>query len=475
MANAARDPYFLAKTASEVAHLPELAEVIEDTCATCHMPMARTQAASDGTATNMLGNGFLNASNSLNAAAMDGNSCTLCHQIQEEGLGTHDSFEGHYVIDTAARGIDRIIFGQYPDPLAATMQQVVGYTPAEGDQTTTSELCATCHTVYTPFIDSDGNVGGMFPEQTPYLEWEQSSYGSNPDAQIECQSCHMPAAGSSVAISNNPYDLAKRDSFYQHMFVGGSSIILDIMAAHVQELELTASTEQMLAMSQLTSNQLETRSGKVSILGSSFDNGELSVTLSVSDSAGHKFPCGFPSRRAWIQFTVTDSNGKVVFESGAPNADGSIQGNDGDAKAGSYEPHYDIITSSGQVQIYESVMSDTEGNVTYHLLRGSSYLKDNRLLPTGFDKTTAPADVGVYGEALADTDFTGGSDQVTYKINLKGNGPYTVTARLLYQTISYQFSKAFEGDDSLVESFISYYKAADKTPELISSISKTIE
>lgn len=475
MANAAKDPYFLAKVASEVTDLPELAEVIEDTCATCHMPMARTQAVSDGTSTNMLGNGFLSTPNSLNAAAMDGNSCTLCHQIQDEGLGTEDSFEGHYVIDTSTLAPDRLIFGQYSDLITEAMKNEVGFTPIQGTQMNASEMCATCHTVYTPFIDGAGNVGGMFPEQTPYLEWEQSSYGSNENAQIECQSCHMPMASSSVAISNNPYDLAARNNFYQHMFVGGSSMILDIMASHVEELGLTASSEQMLATSQLTSNQLETRTGQVSIVNSSFDNGEISVTLAVSDRAGHKFPTGFPSRRAWIQFTVTDSNGKVVFESGAPNADGSIKGNDGDAKAGTYEPHYDVITDAGQVQIYESVMRDTDGNVTYNLLRGSSYLKDNRLLPTGFDKVTASADTGVYGEALTDANFTGGSDQVTYKISLKGSGPYTVTARLLYQTVSYQFSKAFVGNDSLVQTFLSYYQSADKTPELIYSISKTIE
>jgi hypothetical protein len=355
------------------------------------------------------------------------------------------------------------------------MKNEVGFTPVQGTQMNASEMCATCHTVYTPFIDSAGNVGGMFPEQTPYLEWEQSSYGSNENAQIECQSCHMPMASSSVAISNNPYDLAARSNFYQHMFVGGSSMILDIMASHVEELGLTASSEQMLATSELTSNQLEARTGQVSIVNSSFENGELSVTLSVSDRAGHKFPTGFPSRRAWIQFTVTDSNGKVVFESGTLNADGSIKGNDGDNSTKNYEPHYDVITSADQVQIYESIMSDSDGNVTYNLLRGASYLKDNRLLPTGFDKTTASADTGVYGDALTDANFTGGSDQVTYKISLKGSGPYTVTAQLLYQTVSYQFSKAFIGNDSLVQTFLSYYQSADKTPELISSISKSIE
>jgi hypothetical protein len=253
MANAARDPYLLAKVASEVANLPALKDAIEDACATCHMPMARTQAISDGTAVAMLGNGFLNPSNPMNKAAIDGNSCTLCHQIQNSGLGIPGTFDGKYIIGTSTSAPNRIEFGHYANPLIGLMQSMVGFTPALGEHTTSAELCATCHTVYTPFIDSDGNVGGTFPEQTSYLEWAHSSSCSNTDAQLACQNCHMPLANSSVAISNNPSDLAKRDSFRQHVFIGGSSLVLNIMSTHGQELGLTASTEQMLATSQLTS------------------------------------------------------------------------------------------------------------------------------------------------------------------------------------------------------------------------------
>jgi len=353
------------------------------------------------------------------------------------------------------------------------MQSVVGFTPAIGEQTASAGLCATCHTVYTPFVDSQGNVLGTFPEQVTYLEWLNSVYGDNPSAQLACQACHMPAAGGSAAISNNPTTLTPRSPFYQHIFVGGNSFMLDMMENNINSLGITASTGQMQATAQLTTNQLAS-AARISIVSSNIENGVLNVVLSVSDQTGHKFPTAFPSRQAWIQFTITDSTGKVVFESGKLNADGSISGNDADSKAGTYEPHYDLITKSDQVQIYESIMSDTDGKVTYNLLRGASYIKDNRLLPAGFNKATAPHDAGVYGDALIDANFTSGSDQVTYQISLSGKGPYTVTARLLYQTLSYQFGKAFQGSDALVKSFLGYYQTADKTPNLISSISKTV-
>ena len=55
-------------------------------------------------------------------------------------------------------------------------------------------------------------------------------------------------------------------------------------------------------------------------------------------------------------------------------------------------------------------MLNDEGQVTYTLLRAYEYAKDNRLLPAGFKKNSAIADIGVYGAAAGDSDFTGGSD-----------------------------------------------------------------
>ncbi|MGC8781083.1 MAG: hypothetical protein ACP5UQ_09485, partial [Anaerolineae bacterium] len=82
--------------------------------------------------------------------------------------------------------------------------------------------------------------------------------------------------------------------------------------------------------------------------------------------------------------------------SGKPDPDGTIAGNDADADPLKFEPHYDLITAADQVQIYEPIMGDHEGKVTYTLLRAARYLKDNRLLPAGADKAKLPADIAVY-------------------------------------------------------------------------------
>ena len=59
------------------------------------------------------------------------------------------------------------------------------------------------------------------------------------------------------------------------------------------------------------------------------------------------------------------------------------------------EPHYLEIRRPDEVQIYESMMIDAQGAVTTGLLKGVRFVKDNRLLPRGFDKAAAPADIAV--------------------------------------------------------------------------------
>jgi hypothetical protein len=165
------------------------------------------------------------------------------------------------------------------------------------------------------------------------------------------------------------------------------------------------------------------------------------VAVTVHNLTGHKLPTAYPSRRAWLHFVVRDSNGQIVFESGRLRADGSIVGNDNDDDPLKYEPHYSRITRWDQVQIYEDIMKDEAGRVTTGLLHAVGYLKDNRLLPLGFDKKTAPADIAVTGDAADDPNFTAGEDRVQYSVWV-GNaaGPLKIDAELWYQPIGFRWA-----------------------------------
>jgi hypothetical protein len=143
----------------------------------------------------------------------------------------------------------------------------------------------------------------------------------------------------------------------------------------------------------------------------------------------------------WLHFVVRDRNGRNVFESGALNPDGSIVGNDNDADPMRFEPHYTEIRGTDQVEIYESIIGDENGHVTTGLLKGVRYLKDNRLLPDGFDKQTADKDIAVIGDAFNDPGFTGGIHRIRYWAPLGATaGPFTVEAELWFQPIGFRWA-----------------------------------
>ena len=474
MAHAGIDPVWQAKVSSEVARNPELQEVIEQKCVTCHMPMATTQSLVEGLTVAGLDDGFYSPEHSYHAAAIDGVSCTLCHQVTEEKLGTMEGFSGHYVIDTSTTAPNRVIYGPYPNPVTLQMRNHTGYIPAYGEHMLSAEHCATCHNLYTPFVDSEGTILGEFPEQTPYTEWQHSEFGSQTQS---CQSCHMPLADGAVKISQMPGRLAAREPFFQHYFVGGNTFMLEILANWGGELEVSASQEEFKETIARAEEQLGERTAALNMSDLTLTDGVLSADIRVDVFTGHKFPTSIPTRRAWLHVVVRDASNNVIFESGKQNPDGSIQGNAADMDTLAFEPHYELITQPDQVQIYEGIMQNSDGEITYTLLRAASFAKDNRLLPVGADKENLPADIAVYGLAAQDEDFIGGADLVRYQVDTSGyEGPFTVSVELLYETLSYRFVQDMLLDKTeLTERFGAYYNSSDKTATLIDSLVSTTE
>lgn len=476
MANAAKDPLWQAKVSAEVQQHPDMQAEIEAACSRCHMPMAYTQALAQGQIPAMFGEaGFLNPSHPLHQAAMDGVSCTLCHQIQPTGLGTPDSFSGHFVIDTSTQAPQRTLFGPYPDPDsmgAMIMRQGSGYNPRQGLHMTGSAFCATCHTLFTQHVAAEDETAG-FPEQVPYLEWLHSSYGDGVGEDRQCQDCHMPLAQGAVAIYPG---WPEHEPFFQHHFVGGNIFMLKVLQAHVAELNLTASTADFAAVIERTRTQLQERTADVTLSSLGREQDVLVAVVHVANKTGHKLPTGYPARRAWLHVIASDATGRVLFESGRALSDGGIVGNEGDLDPAAFEPHHTTISNPTDVQIYEAIMQDAGGQTTFTLLDAAAYGKDNRLLPAGFDKTTASADVAVMGGAKADPDFVGGSDDVTYEIDVTGRpGPFTVRAELLYQSLMQGFVQDLrQSSGPEIERFARYFEQADRLPTVIDAAEATL-
>ena len=466
MGNAAKDPFWQAKVTAEVSAHPQFQQIIEDKCTTCHSPMGRTEAIYHGQQYYSL------TQMQSDPLARDGVSCTVCHQINENNLGTGASFSGHYLIEN-----EHLIYGPYHNPFANPMIMMSGYTPVFGEHMEKSELCATCHTLFTPTVDNSGQIVGEAPEQTPYLEWKNSQF---PGQDVQCQTCHMPAINDPVVISNRPFSLAGRSPFAKHYFVGGNVFMLRLLKDHATEIGVTATATQMDSTIARTLRLLRQETVELSANYFWKQPDTLVVKIAVKNLSGHKFPTAYPSRRAWLFFELKDANGQSLFISGNWNTqDGEIIGLDS-----LYEPHYDVIRHSDQVQVYQSIMKDVDENVNYTLLRAAGYLKDNRIPPAGFTSNGLHYDsIAVVGLASQDPNFNRsgnnegtGTDTVSYKIGgLMSAANYLVSVRMVYQTLAPRFvADLAQYNTPEVQTFLNYYNQADNTPITLDSLQITV-
>ena len=458
MANSARDPYWQAGVRRETLDHPESKAAIEDECAVCHMPMARYQSQYEGKEAEVFSRLGLYSGDRMDRLSQDGVSCSMCHQITADKLGTRDSFVGRFVVDTTKKRGERPEFGPYKieDGQVRIMRtSSAGYRPTEGEHIRKSELCATCHTLITKALGPGGQVIGQLPEQMPYQEWFASEFR---DKQ-SCQNCHMPEVEEETRVAVTLG--MPREKMGRHVFVGGNFFMLRVLNRFRNELGVLALPVEFETAAARTVDHLKTNTAKVTIDQlTPLADGKLQIDLSVENKGGHKFPTAYPSRRAWLHVTVRDRNNRVVFESGALNANGSIQGNDNDADAGRFEPHYTEITNADQVQIYEDIMVGANNVPTTGLLTAVRFIKDNRLLPKGFDKRAVEQEIAPQGEAMNDANFSGGGDKVRYVVAANSQGPFQVDAELLFQPISYRWANNLKSYNAMEpQRFTRYYDA----------------
>jgi len=458
MANSARDPYWQAGVRRETIDHPMHSAAIQNECAACHMPMtARIERAAGGK-----GQVFAHLpiaagdESPMHRLAADSISCTVCHQIGPQRLGTRDSFNSNFVMAPTPADGARPIFGPYAiDPGRRTiMRSVTGFVQSEAPHIRQSELCASCHTLITEAYGPNGDVIGSLPEQMNYQEWQHSDF---PSEQRGCQSCHMPRADGPIRASSVLGDA--RDSLARHLFVGGNAFMVRLLNRYRTELGVEALPSELDATAAATIRQLQQETARLTLSDPRVADGTLAFDVTVQNLSGHKFPTGYPARRTWLHVTVRDSAGAPIFESGAFEPNGAIAGNDNDRDPQTFEPHYDEVTSPEQVQIYEPILGDRTGAPTTGLLSAVRYLKDNRLLPRGFDKATADAEIGVYGAAATDGDFGAGGDRVRYRVPARSGGPFRVEVELRYQSIGYRWAHNLEGYEAPEPArFLGYYK-----------------
>lgn len=457
MAHSAKDPFWQAKVSHETLVNPQLKNEIETVCTRCHAPMGNVNA-------HHMGQEFYTMEEmKADPLALDGVSCTVCHQIPATSLG---NFSGTFEI-----GTDKEIWGPYENPFVNPMINHTGYTPVHSNHIKDSRVCASCHTLLTASLDMEGNpTGEEFVEQAIYQEWLNSSY---PQYGTACQSCHIPEIDDVVKISSMPPGLAGRTPFGMHHLAGANVFMLKLIKENLTTLGITATATQMDSTIARAERMLQQSSIFMEVQEINRTEDTLYLDIVLMNLAGHKFPSGYPSRRAFLQTIVINENNDTLFFSGQTDDSYNLIHED----AG-FENHHQQIINEEQVQIYEMVMGNVNYEPTTVLERAYVHLKDNRIPPHGFNDTHSTYDtVAVIGDALLDEDFNKmnneqgtGADIVHFQVPINGDtGDLQIISTLYYQSVTDKWLEhMFSFSSEEIDLFKDLYNNADKTPVKVS-------
>lgn len=451
--------------------------------------------------------------------ARDGVSCTVCHHIQvDETKPIGDTFTGDFVANAPTA-----ILGPFDGPQQVPMDHTLGAKPIEYTNIHSSKICGSCHSVVLPvfdgskpFIDRKTGKPKIIIEQATYPEWVLSDFRDGGATPRSCQSCHMPTSYRGVdgtleskiasiqEASNMPQtenrrpmseiDLKPRQPFARHALVGLNVFFNkiaqqfpDILGIRIQDPMLVSRGVAPLATTYNSMiQQADNETATVSVSNVKMEDGQLSAQVEVQSLVGHKLPSGVGFRRLFVELSVLDANGEPIWVSGRTSPIGAIVDENGRPVKGEFlwksdcqpmtaaeqkdwfQPHYTNITRQDQVQIYQELVRDPRGKLTTSFLSIAHDLKDNRLLPRGWDPSVERAQKAGLGSAKLSAEalvhdilpklpssgggqvkdpwylpksqggLGGGGDALTYTIplaDLKGRQPATVQARLFYQSI----------------------------------------
>jgi hypothetical protein len=293
---------------------------IDNFCTGCHTPMGLTT----GQITPELDREPLEK-----AAAehpLPGVDCEACHNISAR-TGEDN---GAYVLTPMLNG-KPTKFGPYKDAVSPYHDTVYS------EMHTRSDFCSVCHNVTHPFTST--------AIERTYDEWHDSEYAYNGE---QCQSCHMPDMAGKAAVMG-----PDRKNVAMHWFNGGNVTLLNHFA---QPENAQRSRDLLKSAAAIAFTDLpDFVAGQDAVI-------KIQVT---NKGAGHKLPSGFPEgREMWIDFTVSDAQGTVVYRSGA-------------IKDGKTEPG---------TQNFKVHLGDRDGNeVATEVWKITHIIADTRIPPEGVD------------------------------------------------------------------------------------------
>src|ERR1051325_3882002 len=115
---------------------------MEDEGSVSHMPITRYQAKIRGKEGEIFAHLPISTDDAEQRQAADGVSCSVCHQITRERLGTRESFNGGFVVQGPAAEGNRIEYGPFEiqkGRVTIMRSSTEGYRPEESKHIRESE------------------------------------------------------------------------------------------------------------------------------------------------------------------------------------------------------------------------------------------------------------------------------------------------------------------------------------------------
>lgn len=247
--------------------------------------------------------------------AKAGVSCDVCHSI---------SALNHYKTPTREPGNGSFVIKPGEDRKdGAVLIKHGPFEPEEGcgggfhecQQTefhAQADLCASCHQVF--------HYEKHFPIEATYNEWKHSPYAQN---DIHCQDCHMVGTETFVRVADTLVKPERKD--YRHYFNGANYLLYFLGSQAAEKAGDKAQAARLMHQYEMAVKRLQ-NAAELEIEPIYRKGALAEVRVRVKNvRAGHNLPTSLTNiRQMWLEVIAKDEKGKIIFTTGAVEADGSL-------------------------------------------------------------------------------------------------------------------------------------------------------
>ena len=254
----------------------------------------------------------------------EGISCIACHGIKETDVKGNASYlmsqPDRYLWEFSESGARRFagdfLIRSFPRYHIETLQHKLFKSP---------EFCAACH---KQFIDEEINQVGWVQLQNQFDNWRKSRWNEPgvPEKTIECRECHMPLVASHDPSRGDDldYNRAPGDGKHRsHQFLGANQFIpkvLDLPGA-AEHGELTRKwLRGEIEIPEIADKWRTGPAVPIEVLAPDTVRPGDPITIRTvltNNKVGHDYPTGpLDIIQSWVEVTVTDQRGTIVFQSG---------------------------------------------------------------------------------------------------------------------------------------------------------------